>query len=363
MPEKKRFQLGGTEYRLAKSEVEEALQGAQPRPIGKYFVAINGVAFPPKQVISQALGKDLVKFTTMDATRILTALGFQVQRVGERQPPLKNKSELLFEQYLAMSGLSDWDFQKEFVGRTRHPDYSVCLADGREIIFEVKEFRATLEDFQSGGGAYDPYQYIREKINQVSDQFREFKDRCCCLVLFNRDNKPRVDLTWWMVFGAMLGNIGIRIPVNSDAGIGSEQAAVPTFTTGGKMLQYRGFQPVRPQNQTISAILVLDLLPVGRIRFETYVEQLKRERKEELSVEQYMHLIQQLRGTDRDTTLIQLRSVVHENPFARDGFELAQDLFQGPYDERYGLKDGRIQRLFAGEGVRALNPAFIEMYG
>jgi len=333
-----------------------------PKPVGKYFVLINGVAFPPKQVIAQTLGKDLVKFTTMDATRILTALGLEVQRVAERRPPSKNKSELLFEQFLAMSGLSDFEFEKEFPGRPQRPDYAVKLADEREILFEVKEFRTTMDDFlPGGGGAYDPYSFIREKINQGSDKFREFKDHCCCLVLFNRD-KPLVDLSWQMIYGAMLGNIGFRMPLNVDTGIADAAATENVFTAGGKMLRYRGLQPIRPQNQTISAILVLELLPVGRIRFDAYIEQLERERNGEVGVEEYTQLIESLRGTDRDTTLIQIRGVLHENPHARQGFEFPRELFKGPYDERYGWKDGLIQRLHAGNSIRDLKPELFERY-
>lgn len=360
--EEKRFQLGGTEYHLSADAVAQAMRDVQPKPLGKYFVLINGAAFPPKQVIDQSLGKDLVKFTTMDAARILTALGLEVQRVAERRPPSKNKSELLFEQYLGMSGLSDYEFEKEFPGRSQRPDHAAKLANETEILFEVKEFRTTMDDFlPGGGGAYDPYAFIREKIDQGREKFKTFKDHCCCLVLFNRD-KPLVDLSWQMIYGAMLGNIGFRIPMNFETGIADETATENIFMGGGKMLQYRGLQPVRPQNQTISAILALDLLPVGRIRFDAYIEQLEHERKAEVGVEEYTRLIENLRGTDRDTTLIQIRGVVHENPHARQGLGLPSELFKGPYDERYGLKEGQIQRLYAGAGIQGLKPEIIERY-
>ena len=361
MKQGKKFQLGGSEYFLSADAVSKAMRDIAPKPLGKYFVFIDGVAFPPKQVISQALGKDLVKFTTMDATRILTGLGLEVQRVAERRPPTKNKSELLFEQLMGLSGLSDFEFEKEFPGRTHRPDYAVKLANGNEILFEVKEFSSTIDDFLpgGGGGAYDPYSFVREKIDQGRDQFNEFKDHCCCLVLFNRD-KPLVDLSWRMIFGAMLGNIGFSIPFTAETGTGDIAAGQNIFTTGGKMLRYKGLQPIGPQNQTISAILVLDLLQVGRIRFDAHIEQLETQRGEEVGVEEYTALIENLRGTDRDTTLIQLRGVVHENPVAKQKFPL--ELFRGPYDERYGLKDNLIQRVYAGSGITSLRPGLIEKY-
>ena len=53
-----------------------------------------------------------------------------------------------------------------------------------------------------------------------------------------------------------------------------------------------------------------------------------------------------------DQSRKQLRVVVHENPYARIPFPL--DLFNGPYDERYGSRDGRIQSLYQGEAIAQL---------
>ena len=54
---------------------------------------------------------------------------------------LKNESELLFEAYLKASGVSDYVFEKPLPGTSRRPDYAVPWG-GREILFELKEFRA-----------------------------------------------------------------------------------------------------------------------------------------------------------------------------------------------------------------------------
>ena len=356
----KKFQLGGEEYRLSSNDVERVMQGVQPKSLGKYFVLVNRVAFPPKQVIAETLRKDLVKFTTMDATRILTSLGFEVQPIAERREPIKNQSELLFEQCLAASGLPDFEFEKEFSNTARRPDYAVRLADGPEILFEVKEFTTTMADFlPGGGGAYDPYAFIREKIDQGREKFKALKDFCCCLVLFNRD-KPLVDLSWQMVYGAMLGNVGFQIPIDPETRIADETGITERFMKGGKMLQYRGLQPVRAQNTTISAILVLDLLPVGRLRFDARVSELERAQDSELGVEEYTRLIEQSRGTADDTSLIQLRVVVHENPHAR--VKLPEEVFRGPYDERYGWRNEKIQRVYAGHGIQGLSPLLIEKH-
>ena len=59
-------------------------------------------------------------------------------------------------------------------------------------------------------------------------------------------------------------------------------------------------------------------------------------------------------GTPRDATRLPLRVVVHENPYAR--IPLAPELFRGPWDERYGALDGRVQQLFQGDEIARLPP-------
>ncbi len=353
--EKKTFRLSGEEYRLSKTDVEEKLRNVAPRPLGKYRVSIGGIDYPPKQVVAESLDKNLVTFTTMDASRILSSLGFEVLRVGEKRQPQRNESELLFEQYLAMSGLFEFQFEKEFPGKAQRPDYLVELVDGTKIIFEVKEFRATAGDFRPGGGAYDPYITIREKIQQGREQFKAFKESCCCLVLFNRE-KPLVDLSWRFIYGAMLGNFGYRIPFDAESGTFDSGAMTQTFTTGGAMHRYHSGHPIAPQNQTISAILVMDLLPIGRMRFEDYIEEIETKRRlaglPGLTLDEHLQLVRDSQGTERDYSLTQLRGVVHENPYAR--ITLPRELFRGPYDERYGPKDGHLETLYVGSGILAL---------
>lgn len=53
-----------------------------------------------------------------------------------------------------------------------------------------------------------------------------------------------------------------------------------------------------------------------------------------------------------DLSLSQLRVIVHENPFAR--IQFPRELFRGPYDERYAGTDGRIERVFCGSQLEAL---------
>lgn len=78
--EEMEFNLRGQKYRLSRGAVERRLKGIEPRPIGKYAVNIGGRVYPPKQVLERALELPLLGFTTVDAQRILSKLGFEVFR-------------------------------------------------------------------------------------------------------------------------------------------------------------------------------------------------------------------------------------------------------------------------------------------
>jgi hypothetical protein len=62
--------------------VETALQGALPEPIREHFVVINGRRWPPKQVLALVTGLDRADFTTHQARRALTRLGFSAARAA-----------------------------------------------------------------------------------------------------------------------------------------------------------------------------------------------------------------------------------------------------------------------------------------
>lgn len=79
--------VSGHKYDLDTRKVEAALQGALPEPIREHFVVINGRRWPPKQVLAEVTGLDRADFTTHQARRALTRLGFPAGRaVGHRAP-------------------------------------------------------------------------------------------------------------------------------------------------------------------------------------------------------------------------------------------------------------------------------------
>src|SRR5208337_3761132 len=347
------FILGGKRYELSRKGVEEALKDIVPRPLDKYYVTVNAWNYPPKQVLSAVLRRPLVTFTTMDAQRVLHSLGFEVGLAGKEQKA-KTESERLFEEYLYAEGIADFRYEPDLGESLKRPDYLITIA-GVEILFEVKQFQATEEDFRLGTRGYDPYGPIREKIDAGRKQFKDLKDYCCCLVLYNRE-KPLVDLGWQFIYGAMLGNMAVRMPFDPARGLLSDQSEDGFFGGGGKMIRYGKGEPpkaLEPQNSTLSAIVVLQQMGVGKRRFDVSVKRMQQKLGRELTFEEHFEAMNNARGTERDVSLTQLRVVVCENPYAR--IPLPRGIFRGPYDERYGVDEvteSRITRLSAGDQIK-----------
>jgi hypothetical protein len=72
--------VSGHQYNLESRNVEAALQGVLPEPIHEHFVVINSRRWPPKQVLALVTGLDRADFTTHQARRALTRLGFPAGR-------------------------------------------------------------------------------------------------------------------------------------------------------------------------------------------------------------------------------------------------------------------------------------------
>ena len=74
--------VSGRRYDLDSQSVEAALQGELPEPIHEHFVVINGRRWPPKQVLALVTGLDRADFTTHQARRAMTRLGFAAARAA-----------------------------------------------------------------------------------------------------------------------------------------------------------------------------------------------------------------------------------------------------------------------------------------
>ncbi len=80
-----RFTVGGESFDLAPEQVIAAMKDAPIETIQKHAVEIAGQAFPPKQVFAAVTGRARQSFTTMEAQRVLTRLGFVCRRAGQAE--------------------------------------------------------------------------------------------------------------------------------------------------------------------------------------------------------------------------------------------------------------------------------------
>ncbi len=74
--------VSGHTYDLQPRQVEQALRDELPEPILEHFVVINGRRWPPKQALAVVTGLDRADFTTHQARRAMTRLGFSAGRAA-----------------------------------------------------------------------------------------------------------------------------------------------------------------------------------------------------------------------------------------------------------------------------------------
>jgi hypothetical protein len=78
--------VGGREFDLTKDDVIRRMSDVEPEPVREHFVVIGEKPFPPKQVLAQVTGWDRQTFTTMEAIRVLSRIGFVCQRRVDGRP-------------------------------------------------------------------------------------------------------------------------------------------------------------------------------------------------------------------------------------------------------------------------------------
>lgn len=72
--------VSGTRFELDRRAVERAAEAALPEPVRDHFVVVGARRWPPKQLLALVTGLDRADFTTHQARRILTNLGFSAGR-------------------------------------------------------------------------------------------------------------------------------------------------------------------------------------------------------------------------------------------------------------------------------------------
>jgi hypothetical protein len=74
--------VGGRPFDFSKGEIERRMRGVRPESIREHLVEVLDTVYPPKQVLATITGWDRTSFTTMEAQRVLSRVGFVCRRPG-----------------------------------------------------------------------------------------------------------------------------------------------------------------------------------------------------------------------------------------------------------------------------------------
>lgn len=75
------FTIKGKAFDINREQIVSSVKGRQPRQIKKYYVEVEGIRYPIKQVIELVTGLHPIDFTSMYANDILSRLGFEVEAI------------------------------------------------------------------------------------------------------------------------------------------------------------------------------------------------------------------------------------------------------------------------------------------
>jgi hypothetical protein len=75
--------VGGRKRDVTSEEVVLKMRGVEPEPVREHLVEIAGIEYPPKQVLETVTGWNRRSFTTLEAVRVLTRVGFDCRRTSE----------------------------------------------------------------------------------------------------------------------------------------------------------------------------------------------------------------------------------------------------------------------------------------
>lgn len=76
--------VGGRSLELSHEQVLNKMSEVSPEPIREHLVEMQDTVFPPKQVLAVVTGWPRSSFTTLEAQRVLSKVGFTCRRAGKR---------------------------------------------------------------------------------------------------------------------------------------------------------------------------------------------------------------------------------------------------------------------------------------
>jgi hypothetical protein len=165
--------VAGQRFQLRRDEVERVMRGVLPEPIASHYVVIDRRRYPPKQVLGVLTGLDRADFTSHQARRILTGLGFQAGRRPSDLLDAGGESDMRVSQTRSSATRSrsrgpavlpraSAETLEPFIGQwvaTKGTDVLVAADDPRTVVSWLAEhrqqadsmFRVPTEEFQASG--------------------------------------------------------------------------------------------------------------------------------------------------------------------------------------------------------------------
>jgi hypothetical protein len=151
--------------------------------------------------------------------------------------------EQLFELYLQSQDIK-FEREPELPGISQRVDFVVDHPACGKLLLEVKDIEN--EAPALGFSCFDPYRPIRTHIEAGKKKFKNTADYTCALVLaappgsFVMLEDPRT------MMGAMYGDLGFQMPVNTETGVADAEAMKAIYIPGkGKMIRRSEVQNTR----------------------------------------------------------------------------------------------------------------------
>lgn len=162
------MKVGGRDFALTKQDVESRMEGEAPELIQKHMVEVNGQVFPPKQVLGHVTGWPRASFTTFEAQRVLTRLGFECDEVGGGR--------------LRHAGRFVMDAARESVRQsmTEHGDASFQRGFRAAAGIALRQLDGKLEDFRGrmkSGDLNSTEQAIYAHLDELKSEIEASCDR------------------------------------------------------------------------------------------------------------------------------------------------------------------------------------------
>jgi hypothetical protein len=126
--------VGGRPLDLTMDEVVNLMHDVPPEPIREHIVEIADTSYPPKQALAQVTGWGRHSFTSMEAIRVFSRLGFLCHRAG-RNPDGRTAwipaNPSVLDEENSSSGL-------RHIGRMATEGQSRCLEQGFWVALRLR---------------------------------------------------------------------------------------------------------------------------------------------------------------------------------------------------------------------------------